>query len=214
MPSYKITYFDARGLAEPARQLFSYAKVPFEDVRIPIDQAPLSDEKKGELGLPWGSVPLLEIDGKKFGQSVSFTRYLAKEFKLAGKDGFEEYKADEYVEGIRDFMQKWIPLFTLLRQNPTDETKKAELMKNLVEVESPKDLGRFNKILEQSSSGWLIGQSLTYADIYVATIVNNLELALKVKLTTGLPAVAKLVEKVHNAPGIQEWIAKRPATPF
>ena len=34
MPSYKLTYFDIRGLAEPARIMFAVAQVPYEDVRL------------------------------------------------------------------------------------------------------------------------------------------------------------------------------------
>ncbi|CAL1170709.1 unnamed protein product [Cladocopium goreaui] len=36
MPSYKLTYFDIRGLAENARILFAAAKQPYEDVRLSL----------------------------------------------------------------------------------------------------------------------------------------------------------------------------------
>jgi hypothetical protein len=32
--NYKLIYFDARGICEPIRMLFHYAKVPFDDFRI------------------------------------------------------------------------------------------------------------------------------------------------------------------------------------
>ena len=34
MPSYKVTYFNIQGLAEPIRFILSHAGVEFEDVRI------------------------------------------------------------------------------------------------------------------------------------------------------------------------------------
>uniref|UniRef100_A0A914DXU5 GST N-terminal domain-containing protein n=1 Tax=Acrobeloides nanus TaxID=290746 RepID=A0A914DXU5_9BILA len=40
MVHYKISYFDARSLGEPARLILKYANVPFEDDRIPKDQWP------------------------------------------------------------------------------------------------------------------------------------------------------------------------------
>lgn len=33
---YKLTYFNARGLCEPIRFIFAYAKVNFEDFRVPF----------------------------------------------------------------------------------------------------------------------------------------------------------------------------------
>lgn len=33
---YKLTYFNARGLCEPIRFIFTVAKVNFEDVRVPM----------------------------------------------------------------------------------------------------------------------------------------------------------------------------------
>lgn len=35
MVQYKLIYGNGRGLAEPARALFNYAKVEFEDYRLP-----------------------------------------------------------------------------------------------------------------------------------------------------------------------------------
>jgi hypothetical protein len=34
VPKYKLIYFDTRGICEPIRMLFHYAKVPFDDLRI------------------------------------------------------------------------------------------------------------------------------------------------------------------------------------
>ena len=51
MPEYKLTYFDIKGLAEPIRLLFAYARVPYEDVRIPynpIEQRIPADVKRSK----------------------------------------------------------------------------------------------------------------------------------------------------------------------
>ena len=40
MPSYKLTYFNARGAAELLRLCFKQAEVEFEDFRIAIEEWP------------------------------------------------------------------------------------------------------------------------------------------------------------------------------
>lgn len=48
MPAqYKLTYFNVPALAEPARFLFAYGGIDYEDIRIPRDQWPsLKTSKK------------------------------------------------------------------------------------------------------------------------------------------------------------------------
>lgn len=37
-PTYKLTYFNIQGIAEPTRMLLSYGGIKFEDVRIEKDK--------------------------------------------------------------------------------------------------------------------------------------------------------------------------------
>lgn len=92
--SYKLYYFNMRGRAEPARFLFHLAGVAYEDVRIERDDWP--KHKEGThfhthsmmitalyepcSEMPWGQVPVLEVDGKKMGQSAAIYQFLAKQF--------------------------------------------------------------------------------------------------------------------------------------
>jgi len=38
--SFKLYYFDARGLAEPIRIILAYAGVKYEDIRAPLESIP------------------------------------------------------------------------------------------------------------------------------------------------------------------------------
>lgn len=52
--------------------------------------------------MPFGQVPVLEVDGKVAHQSIAITRYLAKQVKLNGKDDWEDLVIDSIVDTIND----------------------------------------------------------------------------------------------------------------
>lgn len=52
--------------------------------------------------MPFGKVPVLEIDGKVLNQSTAITRYLAKKAGLAGSDDWESLLIDIAVDNIHD----------------------------------------------------------------------------------------------------------------
>lgn len=55
--------------------------------------------------MPYGQMPVLEIDGKQYAQSVALARYLAKQVGLAGKDDLENLQIDMAVDLFTDFRQ-------------------------------------------------------------------------------------------------------------
>lgn len=54
--------------------------------------------------MPFGQVPVLEVDGKMLAQSHTIARYLARQHGLAGKDDWEQGLADMYADNIGDLM--------------------------------------------------------------------------------------------------------------
>ncbi|KAI6229095.1 Glutathione S-transferase [Aphelenchoides fujianensis] len=90
MPTYKLHYFESRGLAETARMIFAHAGVDYEDVRHEH-----GNFKKADF--PFGKLPVLEVDGKKLPESMALTRYLAKQHGLAGKNDWESAEIDAIV---------------------------------------------------------------------------------------------------------------------
>jgi len=57
------------------------------------------------LAMPFGKVPVLEIDGKVLNQSKAITRYLSKKAGLAGSDDWESLLIDIAVDNIHDLRQ-------------------------------------------------------------------------------------------------------------
>lgn len=53
--------------------------------------------------MPFGQVPVLEMDGKMVHQSVAISRYLAKLVNLVGTNDLENLEIDAIVDTITDF---------------------------------------------------------------------------------------------------------------
>jgi glutathione S-transferase len=104
-----------------------------------------------------------------------------------------------------------VPLY--LEKDPEKlQEKKIEITKTVRE----KYLDKFEVILKANGdSGRLVGKNLTWADIYLAYVVNNAEIVHDIKLLTDdYPALKKLSEKVFSVPQIKAWIEKRPKTRY
>jgi glutathione S-transferase len=160
MPSYTVHYFDSKGRAEFLRLIFAAADVPFEDHRVKREDWPALKPT-----MPLGQVPVLELpDGKKLPQSKAIAMYLAREFKLAGASNWEEARAHMFIDTVEDLFSGLPPI--LFNSALNDEEKE----KKIVECRDTKMkpmLDALEKCFKESigSEGFLIGSSLTVADI-------------------------------------------------
>ncbi|KAB0396065.1 hypothetical protein E2I00_009145, partial [Balaenoptera physalus] len=102
MPNYKLTYFNMRGRAEIIRYIFAYLDIKYEDHRI--EQ---SDWPEIKSTLPFGKIPILEVDGLNLHQSLAIARYLTKNTDLAGKTELQQCQADAVVDTLDDFMSRF-----------------------------------------------------------------------------------------------------------
>ncbi len=81
--------------------MLAYAGIPFEDVRV-------SNADWGALKptMPFGTMPVLDVDGRKLAQSVAVHRYVATLAGLMPSDPWGVAKADE----VLGFMHVSAPL--------------------------------------------------------------------------------------------------------
>merc|ERR1712227_221982 len=96
-PKLKLTYFGLRGRGEASRWLLAYAGAEYEDHRIAFEQWPELKPKT-----PCGGLPVLNVNGTEVAQSVAVAGYLAREFKLDGKNNVEKAQGDMIVDCITD----------------------------------------------------------------------------------------------------------------
>lgn len=55
--------------------------------------------------MPYGQLPVLEIDGKQVAQSHAVGRYLAKKFNLTGKTDYDAMQCDMHIDSLEDLKQ-------------------------------------------------------------------------------------------------------------
>ncbi|XP_054583356.1 hematopoietic prostaglandin D synthase isoform X3 [Eptesicus fuscus] len=145
MPSYKLIYFNMRGRAEIIRYIFAYLDIKYEDHRI--EQA---DWPKIKPTLPFGKIPILEVDGLNLHQSLAIARYLTKNTDLAGKTELEQCQVDAIVDTLDDFMSRF----------PWAEKKqdiREQMFNELLTYDAPHLLQDLDTYLGEKE--WFIGNS-------------------------------------------------------
>ncbi|XP_012276501.1 glutathione S-transferase [Orussus abietinus] len=201
MTSYKVTYFPVKALAEPIRFLFSYAGVDFVDDRFDRENWP---NLKSQM--PFGQVPVLEVDGKKIHQSVAISRYLAKQFGLAGKDDWEALQIDAAVDTIHDLRAK-LGAYHYETNTEVRDAKYEVLVKETL----PYYLERLDAQVEKNG-GYLVGGKLTWADLTFVALLDYLNFMAKFDLVEKYENLKQLRDKVLAEPKIKAWVDKRPAS--
>ncbi|XP_018058577.1 PREDICTED: glutathione S-transferase-like isoform X1 [Atta colombica] len=202
MPSYKLIYFPITALAEPIRFLFSYAGIEFEDERFDRNDWP-----KLKPTMPFGKVPVLEVDGKKIDQSTAISRYLAKQCGLAGKNDWESLEIDSTVDTIHD-VRASIASF----HYESNETAKNEKLKATKET-VPYYLERLDAQVKKNG-GYFVGGSLTWADLVFVGLLDYLNFMMKEDIVEKYENLKQLQKTVEEVPAIKNWIEKRPPAIF
>jgi len=211
MPSYELTYFDARGRAEVARLLFAAAGVEYKDTRIGEEWKDLKDKT------PHGTLPTLKVtDGDNeytIDQSFVIARFLAKEFGLAGKTPKECATVDQISDLMLDLFND-VPKFLFEK----DEEKKKVMEDKLVSETFPKYMKFLDDHLKESKSGYLVGDDFTMADF---AAFNTLQFCIFFggvnsgrARSARFPLVKAFMDKVEAHPKISEYLKNRPDAKF
>ena len=148
------------GKAEPVRLAAGVAGVEFKDEQLP--QEKWAAERKAALAPQ--QLPLLEVGGKTFGQSMAQMRYFGKLGGQYPTDPVEALAVDEFI----DYVQEMFPLFGKIFACSTDEEKNA-LGATLCAEGG--DLHKWVVFLDTKigSSAFCTGDALTIADTFLFT---------------------------------------------
>ncbi|XP_014244868.1 glutathione S-transferase-like [Cimex lectularius] len=202
MTNYKLIYFDIMGLGEPVRFMLSYLGKEFEDIRIPNYNV-FSKQYKSKM--PFGKVPLLEIDGKETHQSLSICRYLGQEANLAGENRWESLQIDSIMDTFSDFrVAVWSYYYC------KDEDHKSKIKDKVLNEIVPYYLEKFDEIIQEN--GYLANGKLSWGDIYFVAVLGYFSFIAELDICAKYPNIKALRDKIHDFPSIQKWLEKRPKT--
>ncbi|XP_052755103.1 glutathione S-transferase 2-like [Galleria mellonella] len=204
MPDVSVYYFPIKGLGESIRLLLAYGGQEFEDVRIPKEIWP----QRRSIAA-FGQVPVLEIDGKRYAQSVAISRYLGRKYGLTGANIEEDFLIDQNVDFVNE-----IRLAASTVQNEPDPAVKAVKRAKFLRDKCPFYLQKLDEII-RSNNGHLAAGKLTWGDIYFAGLYSYLRYALEIPdLDQKYPSFKKLQDYVLSLPQLKQYLANAPQTDF
>lgn len=117
--SFKISYFDVRGRAEPIRLIFEDLGVSYEDDLINIEQWP-----SRKPGFRFGQVPVIEADGQVIEESAAIYNFIARKFNLLPKTESELIAYDQTMSLLLTSSYELVLLFW----NPEFEKLKEDML--------------------------------------------------------------------------------------
>ena len=207
MAKIKLTYFDAHGgRGEPARLALSIGGIPFEDERVPPASWP-----SRKASTPFGSMPLLEVDGQVVTQCNGINRYVGKLTDLYPSDPWQAALCDEALEAVEDISSKVSA--TMFVPDDQKRTQRTALVNGPI----PAFLTGLERRLEARGGQYFAGDRFSVADLKVFCWVRHLKSGKLDHIPADLPdrVAPKLVahyDRVKSHPGVKAYYAKHGVT--
>ncbi|XP_070570611.1 glutathione S-transferase A4-like [Ptychodera flava] len=190
-----LVYFNGRGCGEGTRIIMAAAGIEFTETFVTTNEQLEKYRKDGDL--LFMQIPMLEIDGMKIVQSQAIIRYIAKKHGLAGATPQENLRVDILNEGAREFLWDFI----LIGFTSNDE----EHYEKIKTQTFPRYLPIYEKILAESTSGYLVGDVLTVADLTLLEALLSADDYLPGSLD-GYPKVQEFKNKISSLPRIEAYL--------
>jgi glutathione S-transferase len=162
-----LVYFPFGGRAAAIRDAFRMGGIDFNDEHVAPDNF-AALKASGEL--PFGALPILKIGGRTISQSNAILRYAGKLTGLYPDDHALALRVDEAMGGTDDMMA---PMGASIREQ--DPERKMAIRKDMAENILPQNFARFEKLIKDNgNTGFLVGNSLTIADLKLLHSVDKL----------------------------------------
>ena len=196
----KLTYFQSRGRAEPARLMLELAGVPYELETVSLEtwMGPGCKETFQER-TPFGQLPLLQDGALTLCQSRAIHRHLARKLGLYGDTIEQQARVDEVYETADEIfidiaIFHWSPEFHERRAEHREATgKKLGL------------LARYFVRTRADAEHWVIPGRYTLADVLMAFMLES-TLPLHPGLLAEHPELHHFMTRFFTAGGVREYV--------
>ena len=202
----RLIYFDFPfWRAETSRLALHLGGVPFEDLR---PTGPEFRALKASGALPYGQLPVLEVDGHVVAQTAAIARFCGK---LGGFYPTSEVDAARVDEMIATVEQTTALLNPTMRLGDPARTQAAR--EALVEDALPRWLQMMEARLETFEGGdWAVGGAMTIADLAIWRMVGWFSEGKLDHIPTDLvdrfPRLLGIYRRVRADPRVEAWMRR------
>lgn len=194
-----LYYFGGRGVADQIRWVLAAGNVSFGQKVVNTRELFL---KMAERQLPFGQLPMLQIDGLELVQSQAIVRYIAKRCNLCGANARDEVKCDMIAGTIADAVGMALQAPFQRNHGPDKDAAHKQAMLAKWAKFGP----RFEAVLAANGGKYLVGQSLTYADVLMVHCLTWYIEECGHSVANNLDLLVELQHKVFALPGVQAFI--------
>jgi glutathione S-transferase len=167
--------------------------------------------------MPPFAPPYLKAGKRVIAQTANILLFLGDRYPLAPKDDEGRLWTHQLQLTIADFVQEVHDTHHPVGASLYYEDQKREARryaKQFREMRMPKYLGYFERVLKRNPRGshWLVGSTLTYADLSLFQVVRGLEFAFPNALAASAakyPLVMALAARVEAQPRIAAYLASK-----
>uniref|UniRef100_A0A4X2JUF9 glutathione transferase n=1 Tax=Vombatus ursinus TaxID=29139 RepID=A0A4X2JUF9_VOMUR len=199
----KLYYFDGRDRMEWVCWLLAAAGVEFEEVLLETAEEVQNLIQDGKL--MYQQVPMVEIDGVKMVQTRAILRYIAAKYNLYGKDLKEQVLINMYMEGMKELRD----LIMLVPFALPEDWEKS--LSFVAEKATQRFLSVYEKALKDQRKNYLVGNQLTWADIFLFELILMVE-ECKSGVLSAFPKLQEFKAAISKLPRIHKFL--QPGSPI
>ena len=199
----KLIYGNMRALCEAPQMMLHYADIPYEYKMVWDHYGSSWAEVKKDI--IFNRLPILIINEDKYlWQSNTIIRYLSNLTKTKPSDEFQLAYCDAVFESTHEMFSPLNPTI-----NMTFGEKYNSNKKKLLEDILPNSLNNFEKLLQNSSGNFFIGNDPFYCD-FNAYHHFSMCLILDKNIFSNFPNLKKFINNFEKLNNIKNYLYSRP----